>query len=162
MGQDDPSTPQDPPAARWLETHASILFAAVRRVIPDSLCAYDFGLELSALVGHQWECFDSARDGTRMAWALRLATELVDRAADRGAIPSVERHRGTAEPEVVMLSGEDLHRLSELAHAPLPLDDEAGDALTAMGRGAPSPGALSGLGSSSLVGRLPSEVRQES
>ena len=161
MGQDDPSTPQDPPAARWLQTHATILFAAVRRVVPDSLCAYDLGLELSALVGHRWEGFDSGRDGTRMAWALRLATELVGRAVARGAVPTGERHRATAEPELLMLSGADLHRLSALARAPLPLDDDACDALAAMERSAPAPTSLSGLSPSSLVARLTSEIRQD-
>jgi len=161
MEQDDPSARQDPPAARWLRTHASTLLAAVRRVVPDSLCAYDLGAELSALLGHRWESFDSGRDGTRTAWALRLATELVARAADRGAVPTIERNRGTVEPEVLMLSREDLHRLSELARAPLDLGDDARDALAAMERSAPSPGALSRLTSSNLVDRRSSDVRHD-
>ena len=162
MGNDDPSSNRtDPPAARWLETHAGVLFAALRRVVGDSLCAYDLGLELSALVGHRWESYDDSRDGTRTAWALRLAAELVDGAASRGAVPAGERHRAAAEPEVLMLSGEDLHRLSDLARAPLALDDDAGDALAALERSAPSPSTLSRLAASSLVGRRSSDVRQD-
>ncbi len=161
MERDDPSTRQDPPASRWLQTHATILFAAVRRVVGDSLCAYDLGLELAALVGHRWERFDSARDGTRTAWALGLATELIDHAVDRGAVPTGERCRAKAAPETLTLSAQDLHSLSELARAPLPLDDDAGDALAAMERSAPSPAALSRLAPSSLVRRIPSEVRQD-
>ncbi|MBA3304358.1 MAG: hypothetical protein H0U25_00305 [Thermoleophilaceae bacterium] len=161
MGHDEPSTPHAAPAASWLQTHAGILFAAVRRVVGDSLCAYDLGLELSALIGHRWNSFDPGGDGTRMAWALRLAIQLVDRAAERGAVPTGERCRGAAEPEVRTLSREDLHQLSELARTPLDLDDDAGDALAAMERSAPSPGMLSRLAPSGLVTRLASDVRED-
>jgi hypothetical protein len=146
MGHDEPSTPHAAPAASWLQTHAGILFAAVRRVVGDSLCAYDLGLELSALIGHRWNSFDPGGDGTRMAWALR---------------PTGERCRGAAEPEVRTLSREDLHQLSELARTPLDLDDDAGDALAAMERSAPSPGMLSRLAPSGLVTRLASDVRED-
>lgn len=161
MDERQPSTPHDAPAARWLAEHASILFAAIRRVVADSLCAYDLGLELSAIVGHRWDTFDAERHATRMAWALLLATDLVAEATAREVVPTSERRRG-AEPQVVALSGADLTRLSELAHASLELDKDAGDALAAMERGAPSPGAPSGLRPSDLVRRSSSEVRQGS
>jgi len=155
-----PPTPHDAPAARWLAENAGILFSAIRRVVADSLCAYDLGLELSALIGHRWDTFDTARHATRTAWALLLATELIADATARAVVPTGERRRG-AEPQVVTLSTEDLQRLSELAHAALHLGERAGDALAAMERGAPSPGVLSGLRPSDLVRRSPSDVRQD-
>ncbi|MGH2968738.1 MAG: hypothetical protein ACRDK0_06700 [Solirubrobacteraceae bacterium] len=126
----------------------------------DSLCTYDLGLELSALIGHRWDTFDADRHATRMAWALVLATELVAEATVRSVVPTGEARRG-AEPQVVTLSSEDLERLSELAHGSLHLDEDAGDALAAMERGAPSPGVLSRLRPSDLVRRCPSDVRQD-
>ncbi len=160
MEQHQPSISEGLTAARWLETNASILFAAVRRVVPDSLCAYDLALELSAMLGHRWPTFEPSRDGTRLAWALRLATELIADATARGLVPKSERHRGGA-PAQTTLSAADLHRLSELAHASLHLDEDAGHALAAMERGAPSPGALARLVPSDLVRRSPSDVRQD-
>lgn len=160
MAQSHSSTPGDAPATRWLAENAGVLFAAIRRVVADSLRAYDLGLELSARIGHRWETFDADRHATRMAWALLLAAELVDDATTRAAVPTGERRRG-AEPQVVTLSPADLQRLSELARATLGLDEAAADALAAMERSAPSPGALSGLRPSDLVRRSPSEVRQE-
>ena len=160
MDERQPSTPHDAPAARWLAENAGILFTAIRRVVADSLCAYDLGLELSALVGHRWDTFDAERHATRMAWALLLAAELVAEATARAVVPTGERRRG-AEPQVVTLSGADLQRLSELAQASLELDKDAGDVLAAMERGAPSPEALSRLRPSDLVRRLPSDVRQD-
>ncbi len=158
MGQRPPSIPHDAPAAQWLAENAGILFLAIRRVVADSLCSYDLGLEVSALIGHRWDTFDSDRHATRMAWALLLATELITDATTRAAVPTGERRR-VAAPQVVTLSIQDLERLSELAHAPLQLDEDAGDALAAMERGAPSPGALSGLRPSDLVRRSTSDVR---
>ena len=46
MDQRQPATPHDVPATRWLAENAAILFSAIRRVVADSLCAYDIGLEL--------------------------------------------------------------------------------------------------------------------
>jgi len=160
VDQPKPSTPHDAPAARWLAKNAGILFSAIRRVVADSLCAYDLGLELSALIGHRWDTFDTDRQATRTAWALQLAAELVTEAAAGTVVPTGERWRGT-EPQVATLSAEDLERLSELARAPLHLDEEAGDALAAMERGAPSPRALSGLRPSDLVRRCTFDVRQD-
>jgi hypothetical protein len=51
---------------------------------------------------------------------------------------------------------------SDLAPALLHLDEDAGDALAAMERGAPSPGALAGLRPSAHVRRSTSDVRQDS
>ena len=161
MAQSPPSTPDDAPGTRWLAENAGILFSAIRRVVADSLCAYDLGLELSARIGHRWDTFDPDRHATRMAWALLLAAELVADASARAAVPTGERRRG-AEPQVVTLSTGDLHGLSDLAHAALQLDEAAADALAAMERGAPSPAALSRLRPSDLVRRSPSDVRQDS
>jgi hypothetical protein len=160
VDQPRPSNPQNGPAAEWLAEHAHELFAAVRRVVADALCAYDLGLELSALIGHRWDTFDAQRHLTRMAWALRLAAEIVSEASARGAIPTGERRRG-AGARVVTLSAADLQRLSDLARESLSLDDAAGDALAAMQRGAPSPGSLSRLRVSDLVRRSSSDVRQD-
>lgn len=160
MDQGQSATPHDAPAARWLAENAGTLFSAVRRVVADSLCAYDLGLELSALIGHRWDTFDSDRHATRMAWALRLAIDMVGEASARAAVPTLERRRG-AHPQVVSLSVADLQRLSELAREPLQLDKAAADALAAMERGAPSPGALSELRPSDLVRRSSSDVGQE-
>jgi len=159
VAQSHPSTPDDAPAT-WLAENAGTLFAAIRRVVADSLCAYDLGLELSARIGHRWETFDAERHATRMAWALLLAAELIGEASARAAVPIGERRRG-AEPRVVTLSPADLQRLSDLARAALELDEAAADALAAMERSAPSPAALSGLRPSELVHPSPSEVRQE-
>jgi hypothetical protein len=155
VDQPRPSNPQNGPASEWLAEHAHVLFAAVRRVVADALCAYDLGLELSALIGHRWDTFDAERHVTRMAWALTLAAEIA-----RGAIPTGERRRG-AGARVVTLSTADLQRLSDLARESLSLDDAAGDALAAMQRGAPSPGSLSRLRVSDLVRRSSSDVRQD-
>ena len=160
MDQPQPATPHDAPATRWLAENAGILFCAIRRVVTDSLYAYDLGLELSALLGHRWDTFDSDRHATRMAWALLLVTELIAEATAQAVVPAGERRRH-AHPQVVTLSTEDLERLSELANASLQLDEDAGDALTAMERGAPSPGALSELRPSDLVRRSTSDVRQD-
>ena len=159
MDQHQPSTPHDAPAARWLRENAGVLFSAIRRVVADSLCAYDLGLELSALIGHRWGTFDAARHATRTAWTLQLAAELFAEATGRGVVPTGERRRGSA-PQVVPLSDKHLQRLSELARAPLHLDKDAGDALAAMQRGAPSPEVLSRLRPSDLVRRSSSDVRQ--
>jgi len=160
VDQPPASTPHDPSAAPWLAENAGILFSAIRRVVADSMCAYDLGLELSALISHRWATFDADRHATRMAWALRLATELIGEAGARAAVPTVGR-RG-AEPQVVTLSTADLHRLSRLARAPLRLDEAAAEALAAMERSAPSPAALSGLRLSGLVVRSSSDVRHGS
>jgi hypothetical protein len=95
MDQRQPATPHDAPAARWLAENAGILFSAIRRVVADSLCAYDLGLELSALLGHRWDMFDADRHKTRMAWALLLATELVAEASARALVPTGERRRAS-------------------------------------------------------------------
>ena len=151
---------EDASAARWLPANANTLFAAVRCVVPDSLCAYDLGFELSALIVRGWNEFDAQRKATRMGWAIRLADELIARAAARGVVPTLERHRG-GEPLMMTLSGADLHDLSELANSPLDLDEDAGDALAAMRGRAPTPGALSSLSPSHLVRRASSDVQEE-
>lgn len=145
---------------RWLADNAGVLFAAIRRVVADSLRAYDLGFELSARIAHRWDTFGADRHTTRMAWALVLAAELVDDASDRAAVPTGERRRG-AEPRAVTLSTADLQRLSELARAALALDEAAAGALAAMERSAPSPGDLSRLRPSDLVRRSSSDVRQD-
>jgi hypothetical protein len=155
-----PRTPQETPAACWLGEHAGTLFAAIRYVIADSLCAYDVGLELAARVGLHWDTFDSGRHVTRLAWALGLAGELIAEAAVRGAVPTGDRRRN-AHPEVVTLSDADLHSLSESARSPLPLDETARDVLATLERTAPSPRALSTLRASGLVNRAPGDVRRE-
>lgn len=58
---------------RWLADNAGVLFAAIRRVVADSLRAYDLGFELSARIAHRWDTFGADRHTTRMAWALVLA-----------------------------------------------------------------------------------------
>jgi hypothetical protein len=158
--EQQPSTPDDAPPTQWLAANADTLFAAIRRVIADSLCAYDLGLELSALIGHRWGSFDSERHRARLAWALILAGDLIADATARAAVPTAERRRA-AQPRVVTLSASDLRRLSELGRSPLQLDGASADALAAMERGAPSPAALSGLRSSELVRRATSEVRED-
>jgi hypothetical protein len=160
MEQGQASSPDGSPAAGWLKTHATVLFAAIRRVVPDSLCAYDLGLELSAHIGHRWDSFDAERDGNRTAWAIRLATDLIADATARGLVPAGERHRG-GEPSVVELSAVHLDDLSRIARASLHLDEHAGDALAAMERSAPSPGALSRLRPSNLVLLSHSGIRQD-
>lgn len=160
MDQRQPATPHDAPAARWLAENAGILFTAIRRVVADSLCAYDLGLELSALVGHRWDTFATDQHATRMAWALLLAGELIAEATARAVVPTGERRRN-AQPQVMTLSSEDLERLSALAHGSLHLGEDADDALAAMQRSAPSPGALSRLRPSDLVRRSLSDVRQD-
>lgn len=152
------SAPGDPSAWRWLETHASTLFAAVRQVVPDSVCTYDLGLELAAMIGHRWEAFDAGRDRTRMAWSIRLAGELIARAIARGVVPTTERRR-TPAPLTLTVSNADLHRLSELARTtPLDLDADAVDALAALGRSAPPAHLLSSLDPSHLIRRASSDV----
>ncbi len=154
------ATPHDAPAARWLGENAGIIFSAIRRAVTDSLCAYDLGLELSALIGHRWDTFDAERHATRICWALLLAAELLADATARTVVPSGERRRN-AQPPVVTLSAAELQRLSDLAHASLLLDEDAGNALAALQRGAPSPAALSRLQPSDLVRRSPSAVRED-
>lgn len=160
MDQRAPSTPDDSSAPRWLKTHASALFAAVRRVVPDSLCAYDLGYELSALIGHRWDAFDAHRDHTRMAWAMGLAGDLIARATARGVVPTLERQRH-GEPLMRTLTSADLHRLSEMARAPLDLDAEAVEALASVERGAPPAASLSKLDPSHLVSLSSSDARRD-
>lgn len=159
MSQRRPS-PDHASAAGWLRAHANILFAAVRRVVPDSLCAYDLGFELSALIVRGWDEFEAHPNETRMGWAIRLADELIARAAARGVVPTLERHRD-GEPLMMTLSSADLHDLSELANSPLDLDEDAGAALAAMQRRAPTPEALWSLSLSHLVRRASSDVPKE-
>jgi hypothetical protein len=154
------AAPDDASAARWLRAHANTLFATVRCVVPDSLCAYDLGFELSALIARGWDELEAHPNETRMGWAIRLADELIARAAARGVVPTLERHR-SGEPLMLTLSSADLHDLSELASAPWDLDEDAGAALAAMRRRVPTPAALSSLEPSHLVRRASSEVAKE-
>lgn len=142
--------------------HASTLFVVVRRAVPDSVCAYDLGLELSALIGHRWDAFDARRDGTRLAWSIGLAGELIARATARGVVLTVERQRG-GEPLMMTLSDADLSDLSAMAHAPLDLDLDP-DAIGALSRllaRAPSAGVVSGLEPSHLVRVSSQQARRD-
>jgi len=121
---------------------------------------YDLGLELSALIAHRWGTFDGDRQGTRMGWAFLLAAGLIAEATARSVVPTGERRRG-GDPQAVILSSEDLERLSDLSRRLPRLDEDAGEVLAAMERGAPSPEKLSELRPSALVRRCGSDVRRD-
>jgi len=154
MGQRMPSTPNYSSAPRWLKTCVSTLFAVVRRVV----CAYDLGLELSALIGHRWEAFDAAPGWHEDGRAIELAGKPIAKATAHGVVPTAERER-SPEPLMMTSSNADLHRLCEMAHASLVLDADAVDALATLERSAPSTHLLSRLDPSHLVRRAVSDIR---
>ena len=130
--------------SRWLAPLVAVFLRAVR----DPALAYDLATETLAAAHLKWE---SAPPGDEAVdWALRLGTDVLDTAVERGRVPSTERRRGQ-QPAPRRLTVAEQQEIMALAEQHLDLPDTARDAADTLARMAPPPHVLAELRRSDLV-----------
>jgi len=131
-------------AARCFTSLVAVLLRSVR----DALLAYDLATETLATARlHS----DAAPDQDEtLAWLLELAAGVLDAAAERGSVPSIERLRGR-HPCVQRLTIEQQREITALAETHVDLPEGARAIADALARDAPPWHVLRGLRPSGLV-----------
>ncbi|MGH2842518.1 MAG: hypothetical protein ACRDKL_02885 [Solirubrobacteraceae bacterium] len=129
---------------RWLASLLAVFLRAVR----EPALTYDLATETLAGARLGWE--DAPAGADAVAWVLRLGTEVLAAAAERGGVPATERLRG-GNPAPHRLTVAEQQEIMALAEHHVELPAAAGEAADVLARTCPPPHVLARLRTSELV-----------